>query len=163
MRKLAACFSAGIALTLVACSSGAAPKPGAASGAKSGFDQESAAVVAQRELTGACGGRDAINIGSAFARSLEQSNASSYTDVATALRNAAAAAPEELRDDFRVVTEAEIPFLRLMASVRTNPAALAGSAEYQQAIAALSSPEFALSTQRISTWFAQHCSPPSPQ
>lgn len=105
-----------------------------------------------------CGGRAAVAMGRAFASALSKTGEVNYADEATALAKAAEAAPEEIKDDFRVIAEAEAPFLRILGEADlTNYEALTANREYQEALAAMGSEEFKTATKNVDAWFDEHC------
>ena len=146
MRRLAAFGFVALAL-LGACGSSGDDTSADAGGDTAGALSKLAAGSAAADV---CGGREAVNIGAAFSAALSKANEVDYTDVAAALRKAADAAPAEIKDDFRVIADAEGPFLNFMA--------LAQNSEYQAAIAKLGEADFQAASRNVNDWFASHCS-----
>lgn len=160
MRKLGAFLFAAAVLVGGACGADEKAPSAAIDNASDIADQANDAtskIAANSVFADTCGGREAINIGTAFASAMGSSSAVDYDDVAAALRKAADAAPAEIRDDFRVVADAEAPFLKVLAEAKGDYMALAQNSEYQQAIAALDTDAFRQASETISSWFEEHC------
>ena len=155
MRRLAAFGFVALAL-LGACGSSGDDTSAEAGGDTAGALSKLAAGSAAADV---CGGREAVNIGAAFSAALSKANEVDYTDVAAALRKAADAAPAEIKDDFRVIADAEGPFLKILAETDlSNFMALAQNSEYQAAIAKLGEADFQAASRNVNDWFASHCS-----
>jgi hypothetical protein len=154
MRKLGAIGFAALAL-LGACGGGSKDKTNDAVQDGAGALSKLAANSAAADV---CGGREAVNVGLAFQSALTNAGQVDYKDVAAALQKAADAAPSEIKDDFRVIADAEGPFLKILSETdMSNYMALSQNTEFQAAIAKLGETDFKTASENINTWFTEHC------
>jgi len=152
MRRFSVLIFAAVALFAGACGGGddkdATGDP--VSDAASGLSKVAAADV--------CGGREALNVGAAFAQAASGNPGSvDYTDVADGLRKAAKAAPAEIRDDFVIVADALGPYLKTFEEAKGDYMKLAQDPAFQAASQRLADSKYTEASTRISNWFADHC------
>lgn len=156
MRRLFAGSLAAVALfASAACGGGGDAKDKNADAVTDGAGALS--KLAAGSAANVCGGRAAVGIGMAFASAMSKTD-TNYTDVANALDKAADAAPSEIKDDFRVIAEAEGPFLKVLAKTDfSDYMALSSNQEYLDAIKALDTEEFKTASANVNSWFDEHC------
>ena len=156
MRKaLILCFAA-LALLTGACGGGDDKKDNASDVANNASGALS--KLAASQVTDVCGGREAVNMGLAFQSAMTNSGNVNYDDVAEALDRAADAAPDEIKDDWRVLADAEGPFLKVIGEAdMSNYMALAQNPEFQAAMAKLDTEEFRTASANVNAWFADNC------
>lgn len=126
--------------------------------ATSAFDKNVANAAVDAAAASVCGSRSAVNVGAAYASALQNSGGGTdYTKLADGLRAARDAAPSEIKGDFSVLFDAELPFLQAMAKANGNYVALAQDPNFQAAAEKLGSAAVQKASANISAWFTSHC------
>jgi hypothetical protein len=154
MRRHLVAAVAALALIAGACGGGDGDKKNANT---SSNGNNNGVSVAAASLASVCGGREAVNIGAAGA-SAQQSGSVNYDSIASNLRKAAKAAPSEIRDDFAVLVDAQIPFFEALARADGDYMKLSSDSEFAEASQKMSSEDVKTASQNISEWFTSHCS-----
>lgn len=154
MRRLGVLVFAAIALFAGACGGGDDKKDATGSDAANDL----AKVAGGSAVADVCGGREALNVGAAFAQAAQNNNGSvDYTDVAEGLRKAADAAPSEIKDDFIIVADALGPYLKTFEEAKGDYMKLAQDPAFQAASQKLADSKYSEASTRISNWFTDHC------
>jgi hypothetical protein len=156
MRRFLVTTVAALALFAGACGGGDGDKDNASNNSDGGNDTDNGAIAAA-SLASVCGGREAVSVGAAGA-SGQQSGSVNYDSIADNLRKAADAAPSDIKDDFRILVEAQIPFFEALADANGNYMTAYENSDFQEAAAKLSTEEVQTASKNISDWFASHCS-----
>lgn len=156
MKRMAVGLIAAFALVAGACGGGGDSKNSSDDGEKTDTNVVSNAAVSAA-ASKVCGGREAVNIGAAYASAMSGTGNKDYNSIADGLRAAKEAAPNEIEGDFAVLVEAEIPFLQALARANGNYMSLAQDAEFQAASEKLGSDEVKTASENINAWFTSHC------
>jgi hypothetical protein len=153
MRRILVVTAAGLMLLGAACGSGGADTKTNAS--NTGNNNTGAAAAAASFYT-VCDSRAAVSMGSAYASAASQTGVN-YATVSDGLRRARDAAPSELKDDYSILVEAEVPFFEVLAKANGNYMSAAQDPAFQAAAEKMQDPKVQAAAKNLSTWFEDHC------
>lgn len=155
MRKIALVFLASVALLGTACGGGSDKKDnaGADVNASAGVNSAAASAAAAK----VCSGREAVAFAGTAAAAASNSAGKDLKSYSQALKDAAAAAPSEIRADFTLLASTYGAYIDLIASANGNYMALAQNPDFQAKIQKLSEADVKSASEHINTYFTEHC------
>jgi hypothetical protein len=156
MRKLALVFLASVALLGAACGGGGSDKKDNASAdvnANAGINSAAATAAASK----VCNGREAVAFAATAAAAASNSAGKDLKSYSQSLKDAAAAAPSEIKADFTLIANTYGAYIDLIASANGNYMALAQNPDFQAKIQKLSEADVKSASEHVSSYFAEHC------
>jgi hypothetical protein len=158
MRRALVIAAAAVALLAGACGGGSDKKTASVGVTASGnLNTNTAGKIAAAAVTSVCGSREAVNMGAAYSSASQQTGVN-YNTIAEGLRRAADAAPSDIKDDYAVLVEAEIPFFTVLAKANGNYMSAAQDPAFQAAAQKMSAANVQQAAKNIGDWFTAHCS-----
>jgi len=154
MRKLALIFLASVALLGSACGGGSDKKDDASADVNAGAKVNTAAATAAAAKV--CDSREAIAFAGAAAGA-QNSAGKDLKSYSQALRDAASAAPSEIRADFTLIADTYGGYIDLVASYNGNYMAMSQSPDFQAKVQKLQAADVKAASEHITSYFNEHC------